>query len=81
MNRERILPRRYSNAYRVYGWPPRPQRPNHIIHAILTFFTAGLWLPVWVIVTINVHTRNTRAIADYWSRIRQYHDWERAQGG
>lgn len=26
--------------------------PNHALHAVLTLFTFGLWLPVWIIVTI-----------------------------
>ena len=34
--------------------PPRPQRTplttnQHILHLLLTIFTAGLWAPVWII--------------------------------
>ncbi|AEF41288.1 hypothetical protein AS9A_2841 [Hoyosella subflava DQS3-9A1] len=29
------------------------QRPvNHLLHFILTILTFGLWLPIWIIVTV-----------------------------
>lgn len=28
------------------------QTPNHILHLILAVVTAGLWIPVWILVTI-----------------------------
>jgi len=28
------------------------QGPNHVLHLLLTVFTAGLWLPVWIIIAI-----------------------------
>ena len=27
-------------------------RPNHILHLILSIVTAGLWIPVWIIVSL-----------------------------
>lgn len=30
----------------------RGKRVNHVLHAILTVLTMGLWLPVWLIVAI-----------------------------
>lgn len=27
----------------------RSNQPRHIVHALMTLFTAGLWLPVWLI--------------------------------
>lgn len=30
----------------------RGHRPNHLLHLILTIFTLGLWLPVWIIVAL-----------------------------
>lgn len=30
----------------------RGKRVNHALHLILTIFTMGLWLPVWLIVAI-----------------------------
>jgi hypothetical protein len=26
--------------------------PNHVLHALLTAGTAGLWLPIWIGVTV-----------------------------
>lgn len=68
-----------SNAYRVYGPPPRPKRVNHVLHLILTVLTAGFWIPVWFTVMIFTHTGNTRADAEYWSKIQRYWQWELAQ--
>lgn len=66
-------------AYQVLGPPPRPVKVNHTLHAIMVFLTAGLWIPVWLIITISVHTSNSRAEADYWFRIERYRQWELAQ--
>lgn len=68
-----------TDAYRVLGPPPRPRKVNHALHAILTLFTAGFWIPVWLIVMITVQTRNSRADADYWFRIQRYRQWELGQ--
>jgi hypothetical protein len=29
-----------------------PKRVNHLLHLILTLLSAGLWLPVWIIVSM-----------------------------
>lgn len=48
----------------VYGPPPvvvinRGPGINHALHLILTILTCGLWIPVWVIMTIvDVATRD-----------------------
>lgn len=36
------------------GYPPVlvKQGPNHALHLVLTVLTCGLWLPVWLIVTL-----------------------------
>ena len=26
--------------------------PNHMLHALLTFFMCGLWLPIWIAVAL-----------------------------
>ena len=39
------------NNSNVVGYVGRTQ-PNHVLHLILTVLTCGLWLPVWIIVTI-----------------------------
>jgi hypothetical protein len=68
-----------TNAYRVYGHPPVPRRVNHLLHLVLTFFTVGFWIPVWLMVMIVVHNRNTQVEVEYWSRIQRYWQWELAQ--
>ena len=25
------------------------RRPNHVLHAVMTVLTAGLWLPIWAL--------------------------------
>lgn len=32
--------------------PVPRKRVNHILHLLLTIFTAGLWLPVWIIIAM-----------------------------
>lgn len=34
-----------------------PVRTRHLMHLVITCFTFGLWLPVWVIVAIHNHNR------------------------
>ena len=31
---------------------PTPKRVSHLLHLILTILTAGLWLPVWIIIAL-----------------------------
>lgn len=66
-------------AYRVYGPPPRPRKVNHLMHFVIMVFTGGIWLPAWIGITIATHVGNTRADADYWSKIQRYWQWELAQ--
>lgn len=68
-----------TQAYRVYGPPPRLKKVNHAIHLVMSMLTAGFWIPVWLTVMMIVHTTNSRAEADYWFRIQQYRQWELAQ--
>ena len=68
-----------TDAYRVYGPPPRPKQVNHALHVILMIVTMGFWFPVWLGVMVVVHNQNTRAEADYWFRIQQYWQWELTQ--
>ena len=68
-----------TQAYQFYGPPPRPKRVNHALHAILSVFTVGCWIPVWFVIMVVTHASNSRAEADYWFRIQQYRQWEQAQ--
>jgi len=27
--------------------------PNHVLHLLLTLFTAGLWLVVWILIALS----------------------------
>lgn len=27
-------------------------KPNHILHLLLSFFTFGVWIPIWLLLTI-----------------------------
>lgn len=29
------------------------RRPNHILHLLLSLVTAGLWIPIWFLMSIN----------------------------
>lgn len=33
------------------------ERPNHLLHLILTLLTSGFWLPIWFLVTIKCKLR------------------------
>jgi len=37
--------------------PPRA-RTNHVLHLLLSLVTGGLWLPVWLLVTMGHKARN-----------------------
>lgn len=41
------------------------KKTNHILHFLISFFTGGLWVPVWVLVTIsnNLETAKQRSLA------------------
>lgn len=33
--------------------PVKVRRTNHILHAVLSLVTFGVWLPVWIIAAVN----------------------------
>lgn len=68
-----------TDAYKMFGPPPRPKQVNHAIHLIATIITMGFWIPVWLGVMVVTHNRNTRADVEYWARIQSYYEWERKQ--
>jgi len=35
----------------------RGKRPNHILHLLLSIFTLGLWIPVWIFLALVSHER------------------------
>lgn len=46
------------------GDAARVSAPNHALHLLLTVFTCGLWLPVWLIITLV----NRRSFRPGWPR-------------
>jgi hypothetical protein len=42
----------------TYGAVARPWKPtNHIFHLLMTLLTAGLWIPIWIIVGVSNNSR------------------------
>jgi hypothetical protein len=33
----------------------QPERVNHVLHFLVTFFTCGLWGLVWFILSVQAH--------------------------
>jgi hypothetical protein len=40
------------------------ERPNHVLHAIITFFTCGLWGIVWIVIALTGGERRTMIVVD-----------------
>lgn len=34
-----------------------PQKTNHVMHLVVSFFTLGLWMPVWLVITLTRKNR------------------------
>jgi hypothetical protein len=34
------------------------EKPNHILHLLLSIITVGIWIPMWIIITLIVMFRN-----------------------
>lgn len=47
------------------------QRPNHILHALLSFFTCGMWLPIWLVVAVSTREYRMVLTVDQWGNVRQ----------
>jgi hypothetical protein len=44
-------------------------RPNHVLHLILSIVTLGLWIPVWILVTImSGEKRRIVSVDEYGQR-------------
>jgi hypothetical protein len=39
-------------------------RPNHTLHAIITFFTCGLWGIVWIVIALTGGEKRTMITVD-----------------
>jgi hypothetical protein len=77
--RDAVLARRIQSLG-SHGWRIESQArfeavvtrsvPNHMLHAILTFVSFGLWAPVWVIVAIQGGEQRRAASVDRWGNLR-----------
>lgn len=38
----------------------KKKKTSHVLHLILSLITVGLWLPVWIIVTLSNSIENRR---------------------
>ncbi len=46
-------------------------RPNHVLHALLSAFTLGMWLPVWAIVAAVTRERHVTLAVDEFGQVAQ----------
>ena len=64
------------------GWTPvfvgdaqatlkRGKRPNHVLHLLLTVFTAGLWGFVWLWLAIVKHEKTINITVDSYGNVRK----------
>lgn len=54
---------------------PRYKQTAHIVHALLTLFTAGLWAFIWIIAGATNASNNAGARTAYE---REYAEWKKA---
>lgn len=59
----RLASRTHNEAVFEFG-----QNPNHILHAILSIFLCGLWLPIWAIVAMSTKVTRRTVLVDEWGR-------------
>lgn len=46
------------------------RRPvSHVLHAVLSLFTAGLWVVVWVVMAIARRSERRRLTVDQWGHV------------
>lgn len=65
---------------RLAGPPPPPLQPRiqetqHVVHAIVSFFTFGMWLPFWAVIAIAGANRRAR---QQYAYEQSYLAWQRA---
>lgn len=53
-----------------------PRTVAHVAHAIMTFFTGGLWVVVWIAVSLGHREDRIRLEADDWGNV-----WSRSVAG
>ena len=48
-------------------------KPNHILHLILSIVTLGLWIPVWILLTITSKVKRDTLTVDVDGVVRNGH--------
>lgn len=46
------------------------QKPSHVLHLLLTIFTVGIWLPIWILVAIDKSGHQCTRCATKTSTVR-----------
>lgn len=63
--------------------PPRLVDTMHVVHALITIFTFGLWIIVWFVVAQSNASSNARATNQHAEAMARYHHdrwlWEQAR--
>lgn len=65
-----------GRGWRVETWGPgqavlvHGHRANHVLHLLLSVFTLGLWLPVWLV--LGLSSREVRQVltVDRWGQVQ-----------
>lgn len=67
------------NNYVAMGWRPESStddhailvkgtKPNHVLHLLLCCCTFGLWLPVWIIMSIVKRPKRVTITTNEWGQ-------------
>lgn len=59
----RLVSRGQTEAVFEYG-----ERPNHVLHAIITIFSCGLWGLVWLIIAATSQIVRRTVVVDEYAR-------------
>jgi hypothetical protein len=59
----RLVTQGQTEAVLEYG-----QRPNHVLHAILSIFTCGLWVLVWLVLGLTMNVVRRTIVVDEYGR-------------
>ena len=46
------------------------QRVNHVLHALLSFFLCGAWLPVWLLLALTSGEKRRTYWVDEWGQVQ-----------
>lgn len=49
----------------------RAGKPRHVMHAVFSVMSCGMWLPVWLIVTVRARERRVTLVVDQVGDVHQ----------